>query len=197
MRKKKKILRHLPGAIVLHWLLALTVSVKAWTGFYISSPRKGLGLPTMDTARKMHLVLQFIFLPVLVIRAYHSYLTKDYKLLLPSWKDLRDLPRFLQYELFIKQKKPVYPKYNPGQKIYFAIWWFLLFPLMTLTGLIMYAPKRLQKLVPLLGGLNRVRHLHYLAAVALVAMAVQHVYLNLMEGKEKLKSIFTGWYRPE
>jgi thiosulfate reductase cytochrome b subunit len=43
------------------------------------------------------------------------------------------------------------------------------------------------------GGLNRLRRVHYLAALFMGASVLGHLYFAVSSGGEKLKSIFTGY----
>ena len=188
-----KKLRHPWPNRLFHWLLAPAYLVLLYTGIYISRP--GV-LPFMHThrARQWHFVSLFIFLGSLAARIYYGMATKNYREIIPGKRDLAMLPAYLKYEFFLSKKEPVFPKYNPLQKLYYTAW-VPLFILQGITGAILYAPRRLASLEALLGGLNRVRKWHYLLMLLTGSNVILHLYLATTSGWERFKSIFTGYTR--
>lgn len=200
MRALKKVLslakgkkpRHPWPARLLHWAYAPAVLAGALSGFYITKPSRFLGFKSMDSARKAHFIAQYVLLFSYVARVYYGYVTKNYREIIPGRKDMADMPKFLKYELFLAKKKPKFPKYNPLQKVVFTSF-TLLIPVQIVTGLALYASNVFQKPVTLAGGLNPLRKLHYLAALAISSMAAGHIYFAVTDSLKKLKSIFTGY----
>ncbi|KKM08744.1 hypothetical protein SY88_21750 [Clostridiales bacterium PH28_bin88] len=194
---KRKTLRHSLAVRLLHWILVPVLLVKILSGLYLNRPHRFTGFRSMNSARKAHFYVIYLFVFHYLARAYYSLVTRDYKYIFPARGDFGPKGRqFILYELFLKRKKPQFIKYNPLQKLIFT-GWALTFPLQMITGFILYDPKRFQRLIRPLGGLNRIRQVHYIATLGIASTAAGHLYFALTESKEKLKSIFTGYYRKE
>lgn len=191
-----KIKRHTGLLRIMHWVLVPATFAMIASGFYISKPSRAKSFHRMEAAGKMHFTAQYFFSSYFIARAYYAWATGDYRDLLPGKKDIAVLPKFLSYNFFLRPKKPHYPKYNPGQKLLFAQM-VVLFPLQMLTGYAMYSASKLQKLSRLFGGLGKTRLVHYLNATVITGLIAGHVYFAVTDSVEKLKSIFTGYYRPE
>jgi len=146
----------------------------------------------MRSARLWHFANAFIFMGNLAGRIAYSLHTRDFRDIFPRKKDLSLLPRYLRYQLFSSPKEPAFSKYNPVQKLYFTAW-LPLFILQALTGLILYAPRRLGRLEAVFGGLGRTRKVHHLAAILQGVTALAHIFFTATAGTEKLKSMFTGY----
>ncbi|MFZ5646626.1 MAG: cytochrome b/b6 domain-containing protein [Bacillota bacterium] len=184
--------RHPWPARLLHWIYAPAMLAGVLSGFYITRPSAYLGFRSMDSARKTHFITQYLLLFSYLARVYYGYATKNHREIIPGRKDLADIPRFLKYELFLTGKMPKFPKYNPGQKVLFTSL-ALAIPVQIATGLALYVPEKFQKAARLAGGLNPMRKVHYLAALAITSLTCGHIYFALTHGLKKLKSIFTGY----
>lgn len=189
---KPKKPRHSPAARLLHWIYAPAVLAALWSGFYITKPSEKLGFKSMNSARKTHFIAQYILMGSYIGTLYHLWVTKRFGEIIPKTKDAKDMPRFMKYQLFLTKRKPKFPKYNPAQKTLFT-GLGLLIPFQAVTGMVLYAAERFQKTVALAGGLNPLRHLHYLAALVTTSMVAGHLYFALSDNLKKFKSIFTGY----
>jgi Ni/Fe-hydrogenase 1 B-type cytochrome subunit len=183
--------RHPWPVRLLHWTYVPALFLNALSGFYVTRPSRRFGFSSMRSALKVHAIAQYVLLFAYVARVYYGHVTKDYKKLLPNRKDLADAPEYLKYELFLTKKEPKYPKYNPLQKLVFAALGALV-PLQGVTGLALYAPKVFSKPATVAGGLNPLRRMHYLTALAITSLSIGHLYLVLTHDLKKVKSIFTG-----
>lgn len=184
--------RHKLSARLLHWIFAPAMLALISSGFYITRPTPNPVFRNMDAALKTHYTSQFILIFAYLARVYHGYATKSYQDIIPGHQDISALPNFLRYELFLTKKKPQFPKYNPLQKILFTCF-IILILFQIITGLSLYAAKAFARTVNLTGGLNPVRKLHYLAALAVSSLTAGHIYFALSDSLRKLKSIFTGY----
>lgn len=189
---KGKKIRHPWPARLLHWIYAPAVLGGILSGLYITRPSVFRGFKSMNSARKTHFIAQFALLFSYLGRVYYGLTDKNYREIIPGRKTLADMPKFLKHELFLTKKKPKFPKYNPGQKMIFTSL-ALFIPIQIVTGLALYASNSWQKTARLAGGLNPLRKLHYLAALAISSLASGHIYFALTHGLKKLKSIFTGY----
>jgi len=194
--KGLKTFRHYRAARALHWVLVPSFFVLAASGFYINKPSRGRGFRSMDSARRAHFTAQYFFGLYFLARAYHALVTKNYRGMFLRDEDLTAMPKFAAYEFFLRNKKPKYPKYNPGQKLLFTLMLVIL-PMQIITGAALYATVKLQKLSRIFGGLNMTRLVHYFTAVGLSCIVAGHMYFALTDSLGKLKSIFTGYFRPK
>lgn len=188
----KKTPRHSMPVRLLHWCYAPAVLAGFWSGLYINNPSRSLGFKSMEHAQKTHFIAQYVLLSSFLARVYNGYVTKNYREIIPDRKALKDMPKFMKYELFLTKRKPEFPKYNPAQKVIFT-GLALLIPLQILTGFGLYSSKTFQKTVDMAGGLNPLRKLHYLLSLSISSLAAGHIYFALTDSLRKLKSIFTGY----
>ena len=184
--------RHSWTVRLLHWSYVPAILTCIFSGLYITRPAGFPGFKNMDSARKTHFIAQFTLLFSYLARVCYGFKDKNYKEIIPDRKTLAAMPKFLKHELFLTNKKPQFPKYNPGQKMLFS-GFTLLMPIQIITGLSLYASNSWQKTAKLAGGLNPLRKLHFLTALAISSFASGHLYFVLTHGPKKIKSIFTGY----
>ncbi|WP_334109841.1 cytochrome b/b6 domain-containing protein [Thermodesulfitimonas autotrophica] len=184
-------LRHPLPARIFHWTLAPLAITLVATGLYLTNPPYH-GSPR--TARKLHSLAGFLFTGGFVARLYYAALRREWRLILPERHDLKKLPSFARYHLYLTDKKPQFRKYNIGQKFLYTFW-----PLEAIfalpLGFFLYAPHTFARPVKWLGGLARIRQLLYSLTLLTAATMAGHIYLALTDSVGKLKSIFTGYYK--
>ncbi|MDI3281499.1 MAG: cytochrome b/b6 domain-containing protein [Bacillota bacterium] len=182
--------RHPRWLRVLHWLHTGSMLVLLFSGFYITYVHRAFLFSRMDTARLWHFAAAYLIVWTWVARLYFGLATGEYRELIPRRSDLRELPALVRYYLFLAPEVPDYGKYNPGQKLLYSFWPFLLL-LQALTGFALYDPNRLQWLWmhDWLLNLNTVRTIHYLTAVFFAVTTAAHLYLVLTEDLDKLQSM--------
>lgn len=185
------LLYHSAVVRMLHWLNAVSVVVLTLTGFYIHWPLQFGIFSDMDTARKLHFIFMYIVSFSILWRVYYSWLSGDYKDIMFRAEDIRGFPALAKYYTFLSRKLPDFGKYNPGQKMTYTGWAFLMV-FQAISGFILYWPTALGGTAALLGGLMVVRMVHYLVTWIFVATVGLHVYLSFLGGVTVLKSIFTG-----
>lgn len=111
-------------------------------------------------------------------------------------RDLRDLPRDLFDHARFRFRHG--RSYSPAQKAAYAAVFFVLFPLIILTGLTMSPgmDAAWPWLLDLFGGRQTARTLHFGAMVLLVLFVVVHVAMVVLAGPvNELRAITTGRYR--
>lgn len=184
--------RHPLPVRLFHWTLAPLAVVLIASGLYISYPPQTGG--NIRAARKIHSTAGFLFTCGLIARIYYGILHRDWRMILPERQDLKKLPHFLKYELYLTPKEPSFRKYNTGQKFLYTLW-----PLEALfilpLGFFLYAQKLFARPVKWLGGSNRLRKLLYYLTLLTAATVAGHIYLALTSSVGKLKSVFTGYYK--
>jgi len=111
-------------------------------------------------------------------------------------RDIRELPRDIWDHIRFRFEHR--RRYSPLQKLsYFGVF-FVLFPVLILTGLSMSPTMNAgwPWLIDLFGGRQTARTIHFLAMVLLTLFFVVHVAMVVLAGPvNELRSMITGWYR--
>jgi len=196
---------------ILHWIIAGSVAVLAFTGFYIHEPFLEGGAPggvdVMAWMRFSHFVAAYGLILAAVVRVYLAFASlfdadwRDFSL----WRNLRNLPDIAGYYLFLKADHREYRRYNPLQALTYLFWVFLIL-FLSLTGFALYrgtvfgiftAPDSFQWVHAILGGESYTRLWHYLAMWVFLITVGIHVYMAAMTGWTRrdhtVRSIFTGY----
>lgn len=179
-------------AVLIHWMHLASFLALAVTGILIHGHYAGV---SMQAVRQVHFVVMYVFVLTTIVRVWWAFLgrgsstagstaiVRDYKHFAITGSDIRALPSWVGYYLFLRKTRPYTEKYNPLQKLTYTV----LFPLgvvvMALTGAAMFPPAAaaMRWLTDLLGGLNAVRLWHYMAMWVLLVFTLIHVYLVFAE----------------
>jgi len=151
----------------------------------------------LATGRVVHFF--FAWLLVVTLLAWligslaNGHIRRD---VLPTRKDLLNLPGDVVDHLRLRIHHG--QGYNVLQKLAYAAVFFILFPLIVLTGLAMSPGMNaaMPWLLDLFGGRQTARTLHFLAMSLLVLFFIVHIVMVLVAGlSNELRSMITGWYR--
>jgi thiosulfate reductase cytochrome b subunit len=151
----------------------------------------------LATGRVIHFFFAWVLVGALAVWAIASlangHLWRDV-ILKP--RDLRELPRDIIDHLKLKFDHG--RTYSPLQKIaYFAVF-FVLFPLIILTGLTMSPgmDAAWPWLLDIFGGRQTARTIHFIVMVLLVLFFLVHIIMVVLAGPiNELRSMITGYYR--
>lgn len=151
----------------------------------------------LGTGRVVHFFFGWIFVATMFIwfvaSFFNGHIRRD---IVPGPADIAGLPRDVVNHATLRFKHG--RSYGPLQKLaYFSVF-FVLFPLIVLTGLTMspgmnsIAPWMLD----LFGGRQTARTIHFVVMVLLVTFFVIHIIMVFAAGPiNELRSMITGWYR--
>lgn len=151
----------------------------------------------LGTGRVVHFFFGWIFVATMLIWFVASFINGHIKRdIVPRGADIKGVPRDVADHATLKFKHG--RTYGPLQKLaYFSVF-FILFPLIVLTGLTMspgmnaFAPW----LLDLFGGRQTARTIHFITMALLVAFFVIHIIMVVAAGPiNELRSMITGWYR--
>lgn len=197
---------------ITHWLVALSIFVLAFTGFYLGDPF--LVVPgqarfhfVTGTVKVIHFYAAIVFTLGVLSRLAWMFLGNEYarwSQFLPTsrarWKGLWHT---LSFYLFLRRDPPGTIGHNPlAGGAYLAV--FALCLLMIATGLAVHAPsaalasplRAFGFLLPFFGGLQGARFLHHLGMWLLLGFFVHHLasalMMSVVERTGILESIFTG-----
>jgi Thiosulfate reductase cytochrome B subunit (membrane anchoring protein) len=151
----------------------------------------------LATGRVVHFFFAWIFVAALFIWFLASFINGHLRRdIIPSGRDLAGLPRdALEHARFrLRHGRG----YSPLQKLSYFTVFFVLFPLIILTGLTMSPgmDAAWPWLLDIFGGRQTARTIHFIVMVLLVLFFVVHVTMVLLAGPlNELRSMITGWYR--
>lgn len=158
------------------------------------------GQQWLAMGRRWHLFFAWIFVINGVIFGLYALLRGHlWRDLLPHWKDLRKIGRtVLDHLVFRHPTGEEATHYNVLQKIAYTGVIFGLGPLIVLTGLSMspMIDAAFPWLLPLFGGRQSARTIHFIACFAFIGFIVIHLFQVVITGLwNNVRSMVTGWYR--
>ncbi len=151
----------------------------------------------LATGRVVHFFFGWLMVAALFVWFLASFINGHLKRdILPRSGDLKQLPKDIGDHARLKLHHG--RRYSPLQKLsYFAVF-FVLFPLIVLTGLTMSPgmDAAWPWLLDLFGGRQTARTIHFGVMVLLVLFFIVHILMVLLAGPfNELRSMVTGWYR--
>jgi thiosulfate reductase cytochrome b subunit len=151
----------------------------------------------LATGRVVHFFFGWVFVAALFIWFFASFINGHLRRdIIPNRADLGDLPRdALDHARFRLRHGR---RYSPLQKLSYFTVFFVLFPLIILTGLTMSPgmDAAWPWLLDIFGGRQTARTIHFVVMVLLVLFFVVHLIMVLLAGPlNELRSMLTGWYR--
>lgn len=151
----------------------------------------------LATGRVVHFFFGWIFVAALFVWFLASFVNGHLRRdILPKGADLAGLPRDALDHARLRLHHG--RRYTPLQKLsYFSVF-FILFPLIILTGLTMSPgmDAAWPWLLDVFGGRQTARTIHFVVMVLLVLFFVVHIVMVLLAGPlNELRSMITGWYR--
>jgi thiosulfate reductase cytochrome b subunit len=172
-----------------HWANALAMLVLILTGVQLRFPEHVPLLPDLRTAVRVHnlagLAIAACWLAWLGVYLVRRELLRQY---LVRPRDLgepaaRQVAHYA-YGVFQGWPAPFHPrpeaKFNPLQKVTYAVVMFVMLPAQALTGLLLWDLARFEGVIEALGGVRVVDAVHVLLAYAFVAFLMAHVYLSTL-----------------
>jgi thiosulfate reductase cytochrome b subunit len=151
---------------------------------------------SLAVGRNVHLFFAWLLVGTLLIWAVASVINGHFRELIPTGRDLRDLPKDVANHARLRFHHS--PRYNVLQKLAYASVLFVALPLMIATGLTMSPNFNATApwLLDLFGGRQTTRTIHFIVMVGLVGFFIVHMLMILAAGPiNELRSIITGWYR--
>ena len=151
----------------------------------------------LATGRVVHFFFGWIFVAALFVWFLASFINGHLRRdILPKGADLAGLPRDALDHARLRLHHG--RRYTPLQKLSYFTVFFILFPLIILTGLTMSPgmDAAWPWLLDLFGGRQTARTIHFIVMVLLVLFFIIHIIMVLLAGPlNELRSMITGWYR--
>lgn len=151
----------------------------------------------LATGRVVHFFFAWLFVATLFVWFLASFLNGHLRRdIVPRGEDWRALPRDVAAHARFRFRHG--PSYNPLQKLAYATVFFVLFPLIILTGLTMSPgmDAAWPWLLDVFGGRQTARTIHFIVMVLLVLFFLVHLVMVVAAGPiNEMRSMITGWYR--
>ena len=211
----KRIVKKHPLAIRwFHWLNFPILLIMIWSGmliywandvyrigwgdktilkFFPDSFNKALNIPfRLAEGMSLHFVFMWLFAINGLLYILYLLFSKEWKLILPGKKALKEAWQVLLHDLHIRRTLPPQKKYNAAQRIAYTAVIVMGF-LMLLTGLAIYKPAQLNWLVTILGGYEWARAEHFIITILFCLFFVVHVVQVFIAGWNNFRGMVTGF----
>ena len=211
----KKIVKKHPLAIRwFHWINFPAIAIMIWSGlliywandvygvkiggkelikFFPDSFYKALHIPFhLAQGMAYHFVFMWLFLINGVAYVLYTFISGEWKYLLPNKNSFKQAWLVLLHDLHIRKQAPPFTKYNSAQQIaYTAITVMGLGSI--LTGLAIYKPIQFGWLVWLLGGYEAARLEHFILTIGYCLFFAIHILQVIRAGWKNFQSMITGF----
>jgi Ni/Fe-hydrogenase b-type cytochrome subunit len=201
---------------ITHWVAAVAILVMVGSGLQIFNAypafhRKGEGpfplwpfenhpAPHWATfggwlagGRMWHFAMMWVLVANGLVYLAFIYLHGEWRDVTPTRGDVRDAWQMARFYAFLRKDHPRQGKHNALQKAaYFAL--PLLVALLVLSGLAIWKPVTLGWITAAFGGYVWARWWHFALMLAVVALALVHVFMVLTVDPYSIRSMTTGGY---
>lgn len=144
-------------------------------------------------ARQWHFAMMWVLVINGLVYVAFLFLHGEWRDLSPRRGDLRDMLTMVRYYLGRITAHPVQGKHNALQK-----WAYAAMPILglvlVLSGLAIWKPVTLGGITMLFGNYVIARLVHFVAMVALLGLALGHVFMVLSTDPYAIRAMFSGWY---
>jgi thiosulfate reductase cytochrome b subunit len=214
MPNKKIIKKHPLSIRWLHWINFPVLGIMVWSGlliywandvyrigwgdntilkFFPDSFNKALNLPyRLAEGMSFHFLFMWIFAINGIIYFLYLLFSKEYKLIFPNKKSLKEAWLVLLHDLHIKKGLPPQKKYNAAQRIAYTGVIILGF-FMLLTGLAIYKPIQFNLLCTVLGGYEWARAEHFIITILFCLFFLVHILQVIFAGWNNFRGMVTGF----
>jgi thiosulfate reductase cytochrome b subunit len=155
------------------------------------------GYRDLGTGRVVHFFFGWIFVATIFIWFVASFINGHIRRdIVPKPADIAGVPRDVVDHATLRFHHG--RSYGPLQKLAYFLVFFVLFPLIVLTGLTMSPgmDAAWPWLLDLFGGRQTARTIHFITMLLLVGFFVIHIVMVVAAGPiNELRSMITGWYR--
>jgi thiosulfate reductase cytochrome b subunit len=211
---KKIIKKHSLAIRWLHWINFPLLTIMIWSGiliywgndvyklgwgdktllkFFPDSIYKALDIPfRLAEGMSLHFFFMWFFTINGIVYFFYLLFSKEYKLIFPHRRALKEAWQVILHDLHIKRGLPIQKKYNAAQRIAYTGIIFLGFAII-ITGLAIYKPVQLYWLCYMLGGYEWARIEHFIITILFMLFFVVHVIQVMIAGWRNFSSMITGF----
>lgn len=211
----KKIIHKHPLAIRwFHWINFPILAIMIWSGlliywandvyrlgwgnttllkFFPDSFYAALNLPfRLAEGMSFHFVFMWLFAVNGICYVIYLFFSKEYKLIFPNRRSLREAGKVLLHDLHIRKGLPPQVKYNAAQRIaYTGVIFMGLGSL--LTGLAIYKPVLFNIVCTILGGYTWARAEHFILTLLFCLFFLVHIIQVILAGWNNFRGMVTGF----
>lgn len=211
----KRVVKKHPLAIRwFHWINFPVIAVMIWSGlliywandvyrlgwgdttilkFFPDSFNKALNIPyRLAEGMSLHFFFMWLFAFNGFLYVLYLVFSKEWKLIFPNRRSLKEAWQVLLHDLHIKKGLPVQQKYNAAQRIaYTGV--IIMGLLMLLTGLAIYKPTQLHFLCALLGGYEWARAEHFIITILFCVFFLVHILQVILAGWNNFRAMVAGF----
>ncbi len=148
--------------------------------------------------RRWHFFFGWLFALNGLLYVVYNIATGHLRKFLLTSKDAVRVPAMALYYLRIRKESPQEGEYNPLQKFAYTSVFFVLTPLIMLSGMAM-SPQldtAFHWLPSVFGGRQSARSIHFILAFLFIGFTFGHVFMVLATGVlNNMRSMVTGWYK--
>ncbi len=211
----KRIVKKHPLAIRwFHWLNFPILAVMIWSGmliywandvyklgwgdktilkFFPDSFNKALNIPfRLAEGMSLHFFFMWIFAINGLLYVCYLLFSKEWKLIFPNRKSLKEAWLVVLHDLHIRKGLPPQKKYNAAQRIAYTGVIIMGFG-MLLTGLAIYKPAQLYWLCAMLGGYEWARAEHFIITILFALFFVVHTIQVILAGWNNFRGMVAGF----
>ena len=214
MPEKKIIAKHPLAIRWFHWINFPVLGVMIWSGmliywandvyrlgwgdktilkFFPDSFNKALSIPfRLAEGMNLHFVFMWLFALNGLLYILYLLFSKEYKLILPNKKSLKEAGLVLLHDLHLKNGLPPQKKYNAAQRIaYTGV--IIMGVGSLLTGLAIFKPVQLYWLCAALGGYEWARAEHFILTILFCLFFLVHIIQVILAGWNNFAGMVRGF----
>jgi thiosulfate reductase cytochrome b subunit len=139
-----------------------------------------------------HFFFAWIFALNGVAWVLYTWLSGEWRLILPERRSLRDAVQVTLVDLHLRKGLPGQTKYNGAQRIAYTTC-ALMGAMMLLTGLSIYKPTQLHWLTSVFGGYEMARWLHFWTTLGFLGFFVVHIVQVVLAGWNNFRAMVSGY----
>jgi len=194
MSQKRLIKKHPLAIRWFHWINFPVLAIMIWSGLLIYWANDVYKLCWGD--RTILMSLHFVFMWLFAINGllYVLYLlfSKEYKLIFPNKRSLKEAWLVILHDLRIKKGLPPQKKYNAAQRIAYTGVIIMGFGSL-LTGLAIYKPVQLYWLCAAFGGYEWARAEHFILTILFTLFFLVHIVQVILAGWNNFRGMVAGF----
>jgi Ni/Fe-hydrogenase b-type cytochrome subunit len=147
--------------------------------------------------RRWHFFFAWLFVLNGILYCAYNFFNGHAKKFLLAPRDIARIPAMILYYLRLRRESPQEGQYNPLQKMAYTGVFFVLTPVIVLSGLAM-SPEMdagFNWLPALFGGRQSARAIHFICTFLFAAFTFGHVLMVMTTGLvNNMRSMISGWY---
>jgi Ni/Fe-hydrogenase 1 B-type cytochrome subunit len=184
--------RHPLSFRILHEIITASILLLIVTGFYIHNPFVGGGGFLMTTVLGVHFFFAAVLIVAAVVRLIATFFgrNRDWRSFIPTWSDIKLLPRVIRYYTYLGKEPELKKKYNPLQ-MFSYVGAFILVVFQVISGFALQFPDGALRWFnySLFNNEIEVRVAHFVVTWLLVIFVMIHVYLTIREKYSEIKEM--------